>query len=161
VDYLLKPFDRRRLAEAPVGDVWCAVLTDHSFRIPAVRLAEAHAARGGRCWMYEFAYRTPVAGGLLRATHALEIPFVWDNLDAEGAGLFVGAVDDGLRSLSTSLADAWVAFARDGEPSADGLPAWAPYDVERRPTLRVGDGPVTVVDDPNGAERALWDRVAG
>ena len=115
---------RRRLAEAPVGDVWCAVLTDHSFRIPAVRLAEAHAARGGRCWMYEFAYRTPVAGGILRATHALEIPFVWDNLDAEGAALFVGAADDGLRSLSTSLADAWVAFARDGEPSADGLPAW-------------------------------------
>jgi hypothetical protein len=70
--------------------------------------------------MYEFAYRTPVAGGLLRATHALEIPFVWDNLDAEGAGLFVGAVDDGLRSLSTSLADAWVAFARDGAAARAG-----------------------------------------
>jgi len=152
---------RRRLAEAPVGDVWCAVLTDQSFRIPAVRLAEAQAARGGRCWMYEFAYPTPVAGGILRATHALEIPFVWDNLGAEGAALFVGAVDDGLRSLSTSLADAWVAFARNGEPSAEGLPTWPRYDGEQRRTLRIGAGPATVVADPNGAERALWDHVVG
>jgi len=37
--------------------------------------------------------------------------------------------------------------------------ATSAYDDDRRPTLRVGAGPATVVDDPNGAERALWARV--
>ena len=87
--------------------------------------------------MYEFAYRTPVAGGILRSTHALEIPFVWDNLDAAGAATFVGDVGEEQRSCR-QLADAWVAFARDGEP---GRTAYRLAPLRRGAGQRCGSGP--------------------
>jgi para-nitrobenzyl esterase len=50
---------------------------------------------------------------------------------------------------------AWLAFVRNGSPAHDGLPAWPQYDTARRPTMRF-DTIVEVLDDPNGADRALW-----
>jgi hypothetical protein len=41
---------------------------------------------------------------------------------------------------------AFVAFARHGDPNHDGLPAWAPYEAERRATM-VFDNECRAVDD--------------
>jgi len=150
---------RKRLAEAPVTDVWTAVLTDHSFRIPAIRLAEAQLAHRPDVWMYLFAFSSTAFGGALGACHALEIPFVWDNLHAAGVDMFVGAIGPGHVELASRMADAWVAFARDGAPVADGLPEWPEYDLGGRATMRFDVGGCEVVDDPMGAERDLWDGV--
>jgi para-nitrobenzyl esterase len=147
---------RRDRADAPVRDVLCAVLTDFTFRIPAIRLAEAQLAHHDGVWMYLFGFATPAFGGALGSCHALEIPFVWDNLDAQGAELFVGELDDGRRMLARTMADAWVAFATDGGPAAPGLPDWPRYDVERRATMRFDVPTTEVVDDPGQAERRLW-----
>jgi len=46
----------------------------------------------------------------------------------------------------------WVDFISRGDPG------WARYDVERRTTGLLSDT-VTAVDDPAGAERALWDGI--
>jgi len=142
--------------DATIHDVVVAVLTDHTFRIPAIHLAESQADHPGRVWMYEFGFKSPAFGGVLGASHALEIPFVWDNLDAQGAAMFAGPPTDATRSLATRLADAWVAFAADGVPAADGLPEWPAYDTDRRATLQVDAERAEVVDDPRGAERRLW-----
>ncbi len=155
---------RRTRPDAPDADVWTAMLTDHTFRVPALRLAEAQLAWHAGVWMYLFAYRSPAFGGALGACHALEIPFVWDNLDARGAALFAGEPTEATRVLAGRLADAWVAFARDGVPSADGLPEWPAYDLERRATLWIdaesdAGGGVEVVDDPMAEERRLWQGV--
>ena len=108
--------------------------------------------------MYLFTYATPgVRRRCSAACHALEIPFVWDNLDAQGAAMFVGEVDDGLRALARQMGDAWVAFATDGAPAAPGPARVAP--LRRRPAghdaVRRGHG-AEVVDDPGRAERELW-----
>jgi para-nitrobenzyl esterase len=50
---------------------------------PAVRLAESHSSGGGANHAYEFAWRSPQFGGRLGACHALELPFVFDNLDCQ------------------------------------------------------------------------------
>ena len=58
-----------------------AVLTDWWVRVPAIRLADAHAPAPAGTFMYEFAWPSPAFDGRLGACHALEIPFVFDTLD--------------------------------------------------------------------------------
>jgi para-nitrobenzyl esterase len=72
---------------ASPGDVLSALVTDRFFRLPA--LAAVEARRPARSWVYEFAWRTEHRG--LGAAHAMEIPFVFDTLRAEGADGLTGA----------------------------------------------------------------------
>ena len=77
---------REALPGASAGDLQAAVVTDWFFRIPAIRLAEAHAAGRGATYVYEMTWRSPQFGGRLGSCHALEIPFVFDNLDRRKTG---------------------------------------------------------------------------
>jgi len=56
------------------------------------------------------------------------------------------------------MSAAWAAFARTGNPSHPGIPAWPPYDATRRATM-ILDAKCRVVDDPHRAERILWDEI--
>ena len=111
---------RRARPGASPGDVLAAVSTDWFFRIPAVRLAEAHVGGPGRTYMYEFAWRSPVMDGGLGGCHALELPFMFDNLEAEGAAALTG--EGPPQAVADAMHGAWVAFIRDGDPG------WAAYD---------------------------------
>lgn len=133
-----------------------ALETDRVFRIPAIRLAEAQAAAGAPVWMYLFAWPTPAFEGRMGSCHALEIPFVFGNLDAPGVDFFAGP--DAPRDLSARMHDAWVAFAKHGDPGHAGLPGWPAYDTARRATM-VLDTPCALVDDPEAERRALWEGV--
>jgi len=147
-------------ADAPLTDVLCAILTDAAFRVPAIRLAEAQGAHEPSTHMYLFTYRTPEFAGRLGACHALELVFMFDNLDAPGAAFLAGQPTPEMRELSTAMADAWCEFARTGTPKAAGLPDWPAYEPGSRSTMVLGtDGGCEVVDDPYGDERALWDDV--
>jgi para-nitrobenzyl esterase len=54
------------------------------------------------------------------------------------------------------MQDAWLAFARSGDPNAPGVPQWPRYDIHRRATMEFGK--VTgLVNDPAGAQRRAWD----
>ena len=128
-----------------------ALATDGVFRVPAVRLAEAQVAHGP-VWMYRFTWETPVFGGLLRSTHALEIPFVFDNLDQPGADKFTGHGPE-RAAIADAMHRAWIAFARTGDPG------WPAYDRARRATMRF-DRETEVLDDPDGAARRAWESLA-
>ena len=132
---------------ATPGDLLAAISTDWFFRIPAVRLAEAHSANGGSTHVYELAWRSPLYGGRLGACHALEIGFVFDTLDAEWTDRLAGPNPP--QSIADEMHRAWVAFAKTGEPG------WGPYDAGRRTVMRF-DTPSDVVEDPAGDERQLW-----
>jgi para-nitrobenzyl esterase len=134
--------------DASAGDLFTAILTDWFFRIPAIRLAEAHAQGTGGTYMYEFAWRSPQFGGRLGACHGLEIAFVFDNLDREGNEGLMGT--SGPQEVADAMHTAWVAFATSGNPG------WPQYDLDRRATMRF-DTVEEVVDDPHSAERALWE----
>ncbi len=139
---------------ATMSELWSAIGTDMVFRIPAVRLAEKQSALGNDVYMYRFDYCTPVFGGALGACHALEIPFVFESLGA-GTDMFVGPVTDDLRTLARRMHESWVAFARTGNPSIDGLPEWPRYTSDRRATM-VFDLDPSLVEDPDGADRDVW-----
>ncbi|MDQ6794825.1 MAG: carboxylesterase/lipase family protein [Chloroflexota bacterium] len=133
---------------ASPGDLLCAVITDWFFRIPAVRLAEAHAASGAGNFVYEFAWQSPE--GRLGACHALEVAFAFDTLRSEGAEKLVGPNPP--QALADEMHRAWVAFATTGDPG------WPMYDPGRRAVMRF-DVPSQVVDDPAGEERRLWEGI--
>jgi para-nitrobenzyl esterase len=130
--------------------------TDRNFRIPAIRLAEAQIANDAPTWMYRFDWKSPAFEGRMGACHALEIPFVFDNLGAPGVDIFTG--DAAPQPLATKTHAAWVAFAKTGDPNAEGLPDWPRYSTERRATMLL-DSDLTVADDPDGDKRRLWDGV--
>ncbi len=138
--------------------LWCAILTDVVFRIPAIRLAEAQAEhRPEHTFGYRFSWASTAFDGALGSCHALEIPFVFDTLDRPGASMFIG--DGPVPSeLATAMNGAWAAFARTGDPGHAGLPRWAPYDRDRRTTLDFG-ATVVAIDDPGATTRQVWDGV--
>jgi para-nitrobenzyl esterase len=139
---------REALSVASAGDLHAAIVTDWFFRIPAIRLAEARAAGKGATYMYEMAWRSPQFGGRLGACHALEIPFVFDNLDQEENRAMVD--ENPPQQLADAMHKAWVSFATRGEPG------WPRYDLARRTTMRF-DVQSEVVDNPASTTRLLWE----
>jgi para-nitrobenzyl esterase len=138
----------RRLGSPSEKDLRNAIETDRVFRIPAIRLAEAQVAKGTPAWMYRFDWPSPAFGGRLGACHALEIPFVFDNLAAPGVDVFTGG--GAPQTLATAMHAAWVAFAKTGDPG------WEAYDTGRRATM-LFDLESRVHEDPGGDLRRLWD----
>jgi para-nitrobenzyl esterase len=136
-------------------DLLVAITTDHMFRIPAIRLAEARADHAAPTWMYLFAWKSRAFGGRLRASHALEVPFAFNNLDRPGVDVFLGEGPTP-QHVAEAMHGAWTSFIRTGNPNCRALPDWPPYDTERRATM-VFDDTSAVIDDPGGAERRLWD----
>ncbi|NEY32728.1 carboxylesterase family protein [Streptomyces sp. PRKS01-65] len=136
---------------ASPGDLLAAALTDHAYRIPALRVAEARAAHGADTFVYEFARPSPALGGALGACHMAEIGFVFGNL----AGPLTGP--GAPRRLSDTLREAWTAFAATGRPGTAGgvLPHWPAY-AGRRSVMRLGDGAPAVAEDPAADARLLW-----
>jgi para-nitrobenzyl esterase len=133
---------------AIAGDVLAAVATDWFFRIPAVRLAEAHSKGGAANHVYEFAWRSPQFDGRLGAGHVVEIAFAFDNLHEETSEPLHGAGPP--QALADEMHGAWVAFATSGDPG------WPRYEPSRRAVMRF-DTPSALVEDPARDERLVWE----
>lgn len=126
--------------------------TDRIYRFNSIVVAERKAAlRKAPVYMYLFAWETPPDPKML-AHHALEITFAFDNTSRvrgpSGGGPKPAALAD-------KMSDAWIAFARTGNPNTPKLPEWPVYDVQKRPTMVFNDES-RVANDPGGAERHLW-----
>jgi para-nitrobenzyl esterase len=132
-------------------DVFLILASDASTRAAAITQAERKAALGrAPVYMYLFAWRSPVRDGRLRSMHTMDIPFVYDNVDVAKVELGTGADRYG---LADKMSNAWVAFARSGNPNHKGLPAWAAYNADQRATMIFNTPESKVVSDPSGEER--------
>jgi para-nitrobenzyl esterase len=131
-------------------DLFAAIQTDRTFRIPSIRLAEAQAAHAPEStFMYRFDWESPMLGGLLGACHAVEIPFVFGTADLPNGEQFSGKGPE-VDALTAATMDTWLRFARTGDAG------FAAYDAARRAT-RIYGREIRDEDDPQGAERALWE----
>ncbi|HEY8155807.1 MAG TPA: carboxylesterase/lipase family protein [Myxococcota bacterium] len=136
-------------------ELWYAIETDRWFRVPAMRLAEQHAAHQPATYAYLFTWKSPALGGMLGSCHALEIPFVFGCVDDRLVQRFVGD-HPAAAGVSLRMQDAWLAFARTGVPASPDLGDWPRYDAARRATMLFGEE-CRVEDAPFEAERAFWD----
>ena len=127
-------------------------MTDRMFRQHALRVAEARAVHQRDIWMYLFDWCGLGMDGALGACHALEIPFVFGALNSR-LGRLAGAGPDA-EALSLAMQDAWLAFARNGDPSTPTL-QWPRYDAARRATAAFGPA-VEVREAPLDRERLAW-----
>ena len=148
---------RRLDPGATAADLLVTISTDLVFRLPCEELLSAHAgaSSGGATRSYLFTYESPAFEGRLRSTHALEIPFVFGVVDRPGNELFIGPIDEQVRSLSAACSSAWSSFARGGVPSSDHLAAWPEWDTGRRATMELGTT-CQVLEDPGAGTRVLW-----
>lgn len=153
-DALLAAY-RSVLPQATPGDRLIAALTGSNFWIRTVLLAERYAARpDASVHMYSLDWQSPAHGGRVKAHHAMDLPFVFDNTEA--ADTTAGA--PGAQELAARIADTWIAFARHGSPNNPAIPNWPAYRAADRATM-ILDTDCRVVHDPDHDARVLWTRV--
>jgi para-nitrobenzyl esterase len=133
------------------GDILTAIQSDYMFRIPVLRLVEAQCGNGQPAFNYLFTWKSPLMKGKLGACHTLEIGFVFGNYNER----FHGAGPD-THALSRKMQDAWIAFARTGNPGCESLGAWEPYG-ERRSVMML-DKECRLEAAPYEEERRIWNR---
>jgi para-nitrobenzyl esterase len=128
-------------------------VTSEPTRLASIELAERKLAGGpAPVFMYLFTWESDYLGGLFRAAHAMEVPFVFDHPDVAP---MTGSRPDRYE-LASAMSLAWTAFARTGDPNHEGLPAWPPYDTDARPTM-IFDAPCRTENDPRRQERLAWE----
>ncbi len=116
-------------------------------------LAERKSLRGvAPVWLYTLTFRTTARRGALRTPHALEIPFVFDNV--ETSRRFVGK-GDGPQKMADQMSSTWIAFAKTGNPNNPAIPEWPPFDVERRRSM-VFDTESRVAEDFGHIDRKVF-----
>ncbi|GAB3170828.1 carboxylesterase/lipase family protein [Telluribacter humicola] len=104
------------------------VSVDIGFRAGAIRQASQKAVPGAApVYMYLFTWNSPVMDGAFKSMHCMELPFVFDNIsrceEMTGGGKEAHALAD-------KMSQAWIQFAKTGNPNHKGLPTWPQYTAE-------------------------------
>jgi para-nitrobenzyl esterase len=129
------------------GQIYLAIFTDLQFRMPAVRLMESQVKLKQKAYNYIFKWPSPMPR--LKACHALELGFVFGNRFAE----FHGAGPEADK-LDRQIQEAWIAFAKTGDPSCESLGDWPDYGQQRNTMLLGADSHFEA--DPYASERKAW-----
>jgi para-nitrobenzyl esterase len=134
-------------------DLYMLIGTDHPRGAYSRELAARKTARGGApAYLYRFDWETPVGGGHLKSPHAVEIPFVFNNL---ARTRWLTEPSPAAQALADKVSAAWVAFARHGVPATAELPGWPPYSAATRATLLLNTASHLEYDPDPGPRRAI------
>jgi para-nitrobenzyl esterase len=133
-------------------DVFLKATADVGVRSMILTEAERKVAQAkAPAYVYYFTWRSPVRDGKMKSYHTLEIPFVFANVDE--AKTMTGTGQDRY-PLQDKMSEAWVTFARTGNPSTKALGNWPAYNLAQRPTM-IFNNQCKVVNDPNKEERQV------
>jgi para-nitrobenzyl esterase len=116
-----------------------------------IQAARKAALGAAPAYEYLFSWQTPVLDGRPRAFHSAEIAFVFGN--ASLCDNYTGGTPEAL-ALSGKMCDAWVNFARHGNPNHKGLPNWPAFTPDKCQTM-IFDNECVVKNDPEGEGRRL------
>jgi para-nitrobenzyl esterase len=135
---------------ASPSDIYFLIASDYRYGAPTMIAAQRRAALGrAPVYLYYFTWETPVQGGRLKSPHTMEIPFAFDNVKIS-ARMTGGGAD--AMALADKVSDAWIAFARSGDPNTPKMPHWPAYDAKDRATMVINNVS-NVVNDPLREQR--------
>jgi para-nitrobenzyl esterase len=127
-------------------------------------LPDVHALAAGRAqlqgaptYVYRFDWPSKAFGGVFGATHGMDMSLVFYNTHQPT----IGGDTPEAREMATLMSEAWVSFARTGQPVAKALPGWRPFTPDRRETMVINSPVRRLVDDPNREARQFWASGAG
>jgi para-nitrobenzyl esterase len=170
LELMTEPEARARLAKAYGGNsgaiydaykaLWpsskpfdvCSVALAASMRSAAISQAQRKAALNhAPAYNYWFQWKTKILEGRPRSFHCVDLPFVFFNTD-HGAEVTGGTTE--ARELAKKVSDAWIAFARTGNPNHPGLPHWFPMTADSVHSM-IFDVKCSFEVDPDGIARNL------
>ena len=144
------PGYRKAFPDADPSGMYELIFSDWLFRMPTLHLAQAHAASGGRTYLYELKAEAPA--GPFGACHGLDVPLVFG---AMGPGLGAILIGENPPAEFVALGDTmrreWLEFAATGDPG------WPAYGTEHR-TTRIYDLQPDIVSYPEESSMHLWER---
>ena len=115
-----------------------ALYVDALLRKQTLKTTRLKAEQNGApVYSYIFAWDNPMIDGMAMSFHTAEIPFVFNNID-KVEGTLKGRGKDAYK-LAGKISQVWINFARTGNPNAEGLPKWLPYNTK--------NGAVMIFDD--------------
>lgn len=109
---------------------------DTMFRPGAVHQANEKSKldSGAAVYMYLFTWQSPVFDGKYKSLHCMELPFMFDNIKkAENMTGGGGKAQE----LAGKMSEAWIAFAKNGDPNHPGLPQWPEYNSDNTATMHL------------------------
>lgn len=143
---------RRAYPDVTAERLYEIVNSDWLFRMPTLHLAQAHAASGGRTYLYELRAPAPAGGLMLGACHGLDVPLVFGTSGQGTAEFLTGRRPPSeFAALGDLMRAEWVRFASRGDPG------WAAYGTGNR-TTRIYDMPADIVSYPEEKSMRLWRR---
>ena len=111
--------DALRSAYPDKPDLTADQVDSTTIRLPLLTIMSHKADQGGApVYAYVFTYGN--------SYHGAEIPYVFDNV--------VDGTEEE-QALADQISQAWINFARNDVPSADGIPEWEPYTRESGATM--------------------------
>ena len=129
---------------------------DTMFRPGAVAEAnsKSNLKDGAPVFMYLFTWQSPVFDGKYKALHCMELPFVFDNINL--ANQMTGGGQEA-HVLADKMSQAWINFAKNGNPNHSGLPDWPAYNSTDTATMHFN---TTSVVKPQ-LDKELFELVKG
>ena len=140
---------QRRTPDAKPFDLYSRIAAS-TVRENAIKQARIQSAAGqAKTYLYWFTWQTPILNGRPRAFHCAELPFVFYNTDR--CETMTGGGPDAL-ALAAKMSDAWIQFARTGNPNHPNLAHWPEFS-SAVPTM-LFDRKSQAVPNPDGEEQA-------
>ena len=140
--------------EATPWDLFIGIRSEGARR-SSILLAERKVAGGpAPVYMYLFTWQSDYKGYLLKASHAMELSFVFDTIDSMP---LTGERPDRYE-LAAQMSEAWIAFTRNGDPNHPDIPKWLPYTANDRQTM-IFDAPCRIEVDPYREELDAWEGI--
>jgi para-nitrobenzyl esterase len=108
--------------------------------------AERQTAIGKHAYWYFFTHEPPAEPGVreLKATHAAEIPYVFETLSAprtvpDTSSPRLAAASEKDRAMADMMSSYWMNFAKTGDPNGGNLPAWPVFKSRDMPPHVLGE----------------------
>ena len=128
--------------------------TDRMFRAPILQLLEAQSSHQKNVYGYELTWQAPGFNGMLGASHLVEVPLIFGQLNGMTGSMFVGNTKEA-QELSRNMMSAWAGFAKSGTPKS-GFNNWPEFNTNNPQVMELG-AKCGGMDSISGDKKAFWD----